>query len=89
MSQAEATIIMRLPPELKDLYQALCKSRGVTVSDSLRKFMIEEIGRATEPLNTPKRAPKPKKAAKPQKQAKKTHKANSSFDDAFSKALKR
>lgn len=89
MSQAEATIIMRLPPELKDLYQALCKSRGVTVSDSLRKFMIEEIGRATEPLNTPKRAPKPKKATKTQKQAKKTHKANSSFDDAFSKALKR
>lgn len=89
MSQAEATIIMRLPPELKDYYQALCKSRGVTVSDALRTFMIDEIKRSIEPLDAPKRAPNAKKATKPQKQAKKTHKANSSFDDAFSKALKR
>lgn len=85
----DATIIMRLPPDLKALYQALCKSRGVTVSDSLRMFMIDEISRATEPLITPKRAPKPKKATKPHKSAKKSHKVNSSFEDAFSKALKR
>lgn len=85
----DATIIMRLPPELKDYYQALCKSRGVTVSDALRTFMIDEVKRSIEPLDTPKRAPKAKKATKPHKPAKKSHKANSSFEDAFNKAVKR
>ena len=89
MSSTDATIIMRLPPELKDYYQALCKSRGVTVSDSLRTFMIDEVKRSIEPSDTPTRKPKPKKATKPQKQDKESHKANSSFEDAFSKALKR
>ncbi len=85
----DATIIMRLPPDLKALYQALCKSRGITVSDSLRQFMIDEISRATEPPDTPVRKPKPKKATKPQKRPKKAQQTNKSFEDAFSKALKR
>lgn len=84
----DATIIMRLPPDLKALYQALCKSRGVTVSDSLRMFMIDEISRATEPPDTPKRTPKPKKATKAQNKANKAQQTRLSAVDAFNKTLK-
>lgn len=89
MSSTDATIIMRLPPDLKDLYQALCKSRGVTVSDSLRTFMADEINRAIELPDTPTRKPRPKKATKAQNKDSKAQQAKSDAVNAFNKTLKR
>ena len=84
----DATVIIRLPLELKVLYQTLCKTRGVTISDELRGFMIEEIDKATKPQIDARTMPKPKKVSKPQKQAKKPQQAKLGLEEAFRKALK-
>ncbi len=83
-----ATIVIRLPPELKLLYQTLCKTRGVTISDELRGFMIGEIDKATKPLIDARKMPKAQKAHKPQKKAKTPQQAKLELEEAFRKAIK-
>lgn len=39
----DTTFLLRLPKSLKTMYQALCESRGVTVSSTLRDFMSDEV----------------------------------------------
>lgn len=45
----ETTLLIKLPKDLKVLYQALCKTKGVTVSSQLRDFIRSEISYATMP----------------------------------------
>lgn len=47
----ETTLLIKIPKELKVLYQALCKEKGVTVSSQLRDFIRSEISYATMPQN--------------------------------------
>lgn len=53
----ETTLLIKLPKDLKMLYQALCKSNNVTVSSQLRDFMRLQIAQATMP-QSPSRKPK-------------------------------
>ena len=53
----ETTLLIKLPKELKTLYQSLCKLNDVTVSSQLRDFMRLQIAQATMPQAT---ARKPK-----------------------------
>jgi hypothetical protein len=39
----ETTLLIKLPPELKASFQGLCKFRGVSVSEELRRFMADEV----------------------------------------------
>lgn len=57
MASDDVTLLIRLPPELKTMYQALCKSRKVSVSERLRQFMISEITGAS--LGSPHLLPSP------------------------------
>ena len=91
----ETTLLIKLPKDLKVLYQALCKTKGVTVSSQLRDFIRSEISYATMPQNAARKPqidartmPKPKKVSKPQKQAKKPQQAKLDLEEAFRKALK-
>lgn len=52
----ETTLLIKIPKDLKLLYQALCKAKGVTVSSQLRDFIRSEISYATMPQN-PARKP--------------------------------
>lgn len=52
----ETTLLIKIPKDLKVLYQALCKTKGVTVSSQLRDFIRSEISYATMPQN-PARKP--------------------------------
>lgn len=91
----ETTLLIKLPKDLKVLYQALCKTKGVTVSSQLRDFIRSEISYATMPQNAARKPqidartmPKPEKVSKPQKQAKKPQQAKLDLEEAFRKALK-
>lgn len=91
----ETTLLIKIPKDLKVLYQALCKTKGVTVSSQLRDFIRSEISYATMPQNPARKPqidartmPKPKKVSKPQKQAKKPQQAKLGLEEAFRKALK-
>ena len=58
---------IRMPSELKDLFQILCKSRNATASSEIRRLMAEEVASAAMDISlantrSPKRkAPLPKK----------------------------
>jgi len=39
----ETTLLIKLPSDLKISFQGLCKSRGVSVSAELRRFMIDQV----------------------------------------------
>lgn len=47
MSKDYTTLLVKMPPELKDSFQALCKSRGAYMADELRWFMANEVIKAT------------------------------------------
>lgn len=90
----ETTLLIKLPKDLKVLYQALCKTNGVTVSSQLRDFIRSEISYATMPQNAARKPqidartmPKPKKVSKPQKQAKKPQQANLAFSESFAQTI--
>ena len=83
----DATIIIRLPPELKVLYQTLCRTRGVTIGDELRGFMIGEIDKATKPQIDARKMPKDKKVRKPQKPAKTPQQTNLAFSESFARTI--
>lgn len=57
---------IRLPAELKDMFQTLCKTRGVSVSSELRRLMAQEVSHAAMGISSPNR----------QKQAKNITQAN-------------
>jgi hypothetical protein len=42
----DTTFLLRLPKSLKTMYQALCESRDVTVSSTLRDFMANEVAQS-------------------------------------------
>jgi hypothetical protein len=39
-------LVVRTTDELKGAYLGLCKARGVTASDEVRAFMVEELEKA-------------------------------------------
>lgn len=93
----ETTLLIKLPHDLKMLYQALCKSKGagVTVSSELRDFMRSQIAEATMPQAT---ARKPKNdvlspsSDKPVQQPRQTYKnavqADLALNDTAASAIK-
>lgn len=48
----ETTLLIKLPPELKASFQGLCKFRGVSVSEELRRFMADEVSRTARGMTT-------------------------------------
>lgn len=93
----ETTLLIKLPSDLKMLYQALCKSKGagITVSSELRNFMRSQIAEATMPQAT---ARKPKNdvlspsSDKPVQQPRQSYKnavqADLELTDTVSSAIK-
>lgn len=63
MAVDEATLLIRLPVELKGSFQGLCKARGVSVSEELRRFMADEVASAALGMTTRDR-PRDKTVAK-------------------------
>ena len=52
MAVDDVTLILRLPPDLKGSFQGLCKARGVSVSEELRRFMADSIAAAALGMTT-------------------------------------
>ena len=48
----ETTLLIKLPPELKASFQGLCKFRGVSVSEELRRFMADEVSKTARGMTT-------------------------------------
>lgn len=55
----ETTLLIKLPPELKASFQGLCKFRGVSVSEELRRFMADEVSGTTDGMATRDKPVKP------------------------------
>ena len=53
----ETTLVIRLPSDLKGSFQGLCKARGVTVSEELRRFIADSIANAATGMTTRDRQP--------------------------------
>lgn len=53
----ETTLVIRLPSDLKGSFQGLCKARGVSVSEELRRFMADSIADAATGMTTTDRKP--------------------------------
>jgi hypothetical protein len=53
----ETTLVIRLPSDLKGSFQGLCKARGVSVSEELRRFMADSIASAATGMTTTDRQP--------------------------------
>lgn len=75
----ETTLLIKLPKDLKVLYQALCKTNGVTVSSELRDFMRSQISYATMPQNA---ARKPQNAVLSPSKSKVVPNTRKSYKDA-------
>ena len=58
----ETTLLIKLPPELKASFQGLCKFRGVSVSEELRRFMADEVSGTTDGMATRDKPVKPSHA---------------------------
>lgn len=96
MAVDDERLLIRLPSELKGLFQWLCQSRGVTVSEELRRFMADEVAKSTQGMTTkerrlnsviaPKKIPAVKKPTKQTKaksadQPTRCDETNDMFDD--------
>lgn len=75
----ETTLLIKLPKDLKVLYQALCKTKGVTVSSELRDFMRSQISYATMPQSV---ARKPQNAVLSPSKPKVVPNTRQSYKDA-------
>lgn len=53
----ETTLVIRLPSDLKGSFQGLCKARGVSVSEELRRFIADSIANAATGMTTQDRQP--------------------------------
>ena len=58
MTVKDEMMLVRMPPELKELFQALCKSRGVSVSSEVRRFIADEISGVATGMTTEDNPPK-------------------------------
>lgn len=58
----ETTLLIKLPPELKASFQGLCKFRGVSVSEELRRFMADEVSGTAHGMTTIDKPIKPSHA---------------------------
>lgn len=58
----ETTLLIKLPPELKASFQGLCKFRGVSVSEELRRFMADEVSKTARGMTTKDKPEKPSHA---------------------------
>ena len=58
----ETTLLIKLPPELKASFQGLCKFRGVSVSEELRRFMADEVSKTARGMTTVDKPDKPSHA---------------------------
>lgn len=91
----ETTLLIKIPKDLKVLYQALCKTKGVTVSSQLRDFIRSEISYATMPQN-PSRKPQndvlspssDKPVQQPRQSYKNAVQADLELSDTVSSAIK-
>lgn len=52
MLNNDTTMLIKLPSDLKGAYQGLCKARGVSVSEELRRFMADEVKASTKGIAT-------------------------------------
>lgn len=59
MTSDETTLVIRLPSDLKGSFQGLCKARGVSVSEELRRFIADSISNAAIGMTTRDRMPLP------------------------------
>lgn len=75
----ETTLLIKLPPELKASFQGLCKFRGVSVSEELRRFMADEVSGTAHGMTT---RDKPEKLSHAPKVAKVVVVPKKSFKDA-------
>lgn len=57
MISDETTLVIRLPSDLKGSFQGLCKARGVTVSEELRRFIADTVSNAATGMTTRDRQP--------------------------------
>lgn len=53
----DTTLVIRLPSDLKGSFQGLCKARGVSVSEELRRFIADSIANSTTGMTTRDRQP--------------------------------
>jgi hypothetical protein len=87
----ETTLLFKLPPDLKISFQGLCKHRGVSVSEELRRFMIEQVSGSSQSVASKKPTKGNASSTKlvaPQKPFKNAVQANSGFsDDSFVQAV--
>lgn len=87
----ETTLLFKLPPDLKISFQGLCKHRGVSVSEELRRFMIEQVSGVSQSVasKTPSKGNvSPTKLVTPQKPNKKAVQPNLGLSgDGFVQAV--
>lgn len=71
MDKDYTTLLIKLPPELKGSFQGLCKARGVSMNEELRRFMADEVASSATGMTTVDK-PKVKKMPRVQKELEKS-----------------